>query len=55
MSAMLTTIGEVVTSAMGWLGEVATTITSTPLLLLSLSVTFVGLAVGLVTRLCRGI
>lgn len=51
MSAILTDIGTVVTSAIGWMGSFVNFITSNPLILLFIVVAFVGLAIGLIRRL----
>ena len=40
VSALLTDLGTVVTSVFGWVGTVATTITTTPLLGVSRLITF---------------
>lgn len=53
LSSMLTDIGTVVTQALTWVGQVATTITGNPLLLLFVVVAFVGLGVGLMKRIIR--
>lgn len=44
---------EIVSEALTWVGDVATTITSTPLILLFVLVAFVGLGVGLIRRMIR--
>lgn len=51
MEAILTSVGQVFTSAIGWVGNVATTITETPILLLFCVIPVVGLGVGLFRRL----
>lgn len=51
VSTLLSSIGEVFTSAIGWAGTVGSTIVSTPLLLLFCSIPLVGLGVGLFKRL----
>ena len=51
LSSILTDIGSVFTSAISWASTVATTVTSTPLLLIGAIVSFVGLGVGLFRRL----
>lgn len=51
MEAILGSIGEVFTAAIGWAGTVGTTITSTPLLMVFVSIPLVGLGVGLFRRL----
>mgnify|MGYP004520021909 CR=1 FL=1 len=51
MDAILTSVTTIFTSAIGWVGTVATTITSTPLLLVFCVIPLVGLGVGLFRRL----
>lgn len=51
MSTMLTDLGSVATAIWTQVGEVAETITSTPLLLFTVGFLFVGGAVGIVGRL----
>ena len=51
MSALLTTLGEVVTAIMGNVTTIATTITSTPLLLLTTGFLFIGGCIGIFGRL----
>lgn len=51
LSTILTSITSVVTSAITWVGNFITVITSNPLLLLFVIVCFVGLGVGLIGRL----
>lgn len=52
MSEILTSIGTVFTSVMGWAGTVGTTVTETPLLLLScVGVPLCGIGVGMFGRL----
>lgn len=51
MSAILTDIGSVVTSSMTWAGEVVTFIGSHPLVELGVILGFVGLGVGLLSRI----
>ncbi len=51
MEALLTAITSIFTAAIGWVGTVATTITSTPLLLMFCVIPLVGLGVGLFRRL----
>lgn len=41
----------VVNAVFGWIGEVATTITSSPLLLIPLALTLIGAAIGLAMKL----
>lgn len=51
MSALLSTIGEVVTAIFGQIATISSTIASTPLLLLTVGFLFVGGAVGIFGRL----
>lgn len=51
MTALLTTITEVFTAAIGWVGTVATTISDTPLLLVGVVLGFIGVGVGLFRRM----
>lgn len=51
VASLLSTIGEVFTTAIGWAGTVGETIVKTPLLLLFCSIPLVGLGVGLFKRL----
>lgn len=53
MTAMLSTITEVFTAAVGWVSTVATTITSTPLLMVGCVLGFIGVGVGLFRRMFR--
>ena len=51
MAAMLSTITEVFTAAVGWVGTVANTISSTPLLLVGCVLGFIGVGVSLFKRM----
>ncbi len=52
MEALLTSVGSVFTSAIGWVGTVASTITGQPVLLLfCVGVPLCGLGVGMFGRL----
>ena len=52
MTALLTAAGEVFTSAIGWVGTVASTITEQPVLLLfCVAVPLCGIGVGMFGRL----
>lgn len=54
MSALLTSIGSVVTAAVTWMGDFATAITSNDLLVLGVvAIPCVGLGVGLIRRLLK--
>ena len=52
VATLLSSIGEVFTAAIGWVGTVATTIAGQPILLLScVAIPLCGLGVGLFKRL----
>lgn len=51
MAEIIASVGQVFTGAIGWVGEVASTITGTPILLLFCVLPLVGLGVGLFRRL----
>lgn len=51
MGTLLTTIGEVFTSAVGWVGTVADTIADNPILLIGVVMGFIGVGVGLFRRM----
>lgn len=52
MTALLTSVGEVFTQVISWVGTVATTITGQPVLLLfCVAVPLCGLGVGMFSRL----
>jgi len=53
MEALMTAIGTIVTQAISWIGDYVTVITSNPLLLAFVVVSFVGLGVGLIKRMIR--
>ncbi len=53
MATLISTITEVFTAAIGWVGTVATTVASNPLLLIGCVIGFIGLGVGLFSRLLR--
>ena len=54
VASLLTSIGSVFTSAIGWVGTVASTIAGQPILLLAcVAVPMCGLGVGLFKRLLR--
>lgn len=48
---LMTTVGGIFTEAISWVGDVATTITGQPILLLFCTLPLVGLGVGLFKRL----
>lgn len=52
MEALLSAIGSVFTTAIGWVGEVASTIVDQPILLLAcVAIPLCGLAIGMFKRL----
>jgi hypothetical protein len=51
METLLNNLGPVVTAIVGWVGNVATTITSNPILLLTTGFLVLGGAVGIFGRL----
>lgn len=51
MTAFLSQASEIFTAAIGWVGTVASTITSTPILTAFAAVPLVGVGVGLFKRL----
>ena len=53
MATVLGSITEVFTDAVGWVGTVAETVAGEPLLLIGVVVSFVGLGIGLFSRLLR--
>lgn len=50
---MVADVGTIVTAAQGWLQSYVQIVTSNPLILMFVLVTFVGLGVGLLKRLIR--
>ncbi len=53
MTSLLETITSVFTSAINWVGTVATTIAGNPLLLIGVVLGFIGVGVGLFRRMLR--
>lgn len=53
MATLLATITEVFTAAVGWVGTVANVVTSTPIFMIGVTISFIGVGVGLVSRLLR--
>lgn len=51
LSSLLTNLGSIATAVFGWVGNVATTIVSNPILLLTTGFLVVGGAVGIFGRL----
>lgn len=53
MATVLSTITEVFTAAVGWVGTVAETVANNPLLLIGVVIGFIGTGIGLFSRLLR--
>ena len=53
IGTVLSTITEVFTAAVGWVGTVAETVASNPLLLIGVVIGFIGTGIGLFSRLLR--
>ncbi len=53
MATVLSTITEVFTAAVGWVGTVSETVVNNPLLLVGVVITFIGTGIGLFSRLLR--
>lgn len=53
MATLLSTITEIFTAAVGWVGTVSSTITGNPLLLIGVVIGFIGTGIGLFSRLLR--
>lgn len=51
MADLLTSLGLVVTDVLGYVGDIATVIVSTPILLLTTGVLILGAAIGIFSRL----
>lgn len=51
MSALLTQLGEVVTAILEYVGNICTTITGQPILLLTMGILLIGGAIGIFGRL----
>lgn len=51
ISTLLTSVGDIVTQGITWVGSYASTIVSNPLLLLFAGIPVVGLGIGLLKRL----
>lgn len=50
LATILQNVGSVVTSAVSWMGDIVSFITSNPLVLLFVTISLVGLGVGLLGR-----
>lgn len=53
MATLLSTITEVFTAAIGWMGSVAEIVASNPLFLIPIVFTFIGIGITLFSRLLR--
>lgn len=53
VATILTSVGDIVTSGISWVGDFAGAITGNPLILMFVAVSFVGLGIGLIKRLIR--
>lgn len=53
MATLLSTITEVFTAAVGWVGTVAETVASNPLMLVGIVLGFIGIGISLFSRLLR--
>lgn len=53
VTTLLTAAGEIVTQALTWVTDVASTMSTTPIILVFVMVSFVGLGVGLIRRMMR--
>lgn len=53
LSSLITDLGSVFTGVMGWAGTVGTTVTSTPILMVGVSIPLVGAGIGFFRRLLR--
>lgn len=53
METLMSSVTQIVTNAISWIGQYVTVITEQPLLLAFVIVSFVGLGVGLINRLIR--
>lgn len=51
MSAIITSVGSVVTAAVGWVGQFVTVVEDNPIILLFTVLPLVGLGIGLLKRL----
>lgn len=51
MGTLLSSLGEVVTAVLGYIGDICTTISSNPVLLLTMGILLLGGAIGIFGRL----
>ena len=50
MAALLTSLGEVVTAILGYVGDICSTITAQPILLLTMGILLIGGAIGIISQ-----
>lgn len=50
MEAFLSSIGDVITTVIPWIGNVATMIITTPLLIFPIAIGVIGLVIGIIRR-----
>lgn len=53
LATVITSIGDVFTAGLGWVGQVAATVAGEPLLLLPYALAFVGVGIGLFASLAH--
>ncbi len=51
MGTLLSMITEVLTAAVGWIGTIVAVIIQNPIFLIGIVITFIGVGIGLVSRL----
>jgi len=51
MATLLSMITEVLTAAVGWIGTIVAVIIQNPIFLIGIVITFIGVGIGLVSRL----
>ena len=51
VSTILTSVGEIVTAAIGWVEDVVSVVVSQPLILLFVCIPLVGLGIGILRRM----
>lgn len=51
MAELISSVGDIFTAAIGWVGDVASAVTSNPILLIFCILPLVGLGIGMFTRL----
>ncbi len=51
MTTLLSMITEVLTAAVGWIGTIVAVIIQNPIFLIGIVITFIGVGIGLVSRL----